>query len=150
MCEPYGLFHDYVAIWLSNTLFLRLMRKHFHGNLRYLNYRSYLYRSFAVIRDHMEFWVGMWDFGCTTLIFVWGTLRFHKSAFRCTSWLPYRRGSSVAVQRRQREKPRRVIQKTLKESCRKLQRSRLLCANKLVEKTIILPVETNDKFTGTA
>ena len=33
----------------------------------------------------MEFWVDMWDFGCTTLIFVWGTLRFHKSAFRCKS-----------------------------------------------------------------
>ena len=54
-----------------------LMRKHFHGNLRYLNYRSCLYRSFsiihrsfAIIRDNMEFWVNMWDFGCTTLIFV--------------------------------------------------------------------------------
>jgi len=35
---------------------------------------------------------------------------------------------------------RLVIQKTLKESCRELQRSRLLCANKLVE--------TNDNFAG--
>ena len=38
------------------------------------------------------------------------------------------------VQWRQREKDRLVIRKTLKESCRELQRSRLLCANMLVEK----------------
>ena len=62
-----------------------LMKKHFHGNVWYLNNRSYLYRSFAIIRDNMEFWVDMWDFGCTTLIFVWGTLRFYKSVFRCAT-----------------------------------------------------------------
>ena len=60
------------------------MKKQIHGNVWYLNNRSYLYRSFAIIRDNMEFWVDMWDFGCTTLIFVLGTLSFHKSAFRCT------------------------------------------------------------------
>ena len=63
-----------------------LMKKHFHGNVRYLKNRSYLYRPFAIIRDNMEIWVDMWDFGWTTLIFVWGTLRFHKSVFRCLLW----------------------------------------------------------------
>ena len=92
MCDPYGLFHDYVAIWLSYTLFLRLLinEETFPRKLAvseqqklFVQIICYLYISFAIIRDNMEFWVDMWDFGCTTLIFVWGTLRFHKSAFRC-------------------------------------------------------------------
>ena len=82
MCDPCGLFHDYVAIWLSNTLFLRLMindetfpRKLAVSELQklFVQIICYLYRPFAIMRDNMEIWVDMWDFGCTTLIFVCGT-----------------------------------------------------------------------------